>query len=53
MNEYRVALESPTPGYQIFRYPGDVYVLESIDGYDYEARSIDEIYDFLKEKKLI
>lgn len=53
MNEDRIPLESPASGYQIFRYPGDLYVLESIDGYDYEARSIDEIYDYLKDKKLI
>lgn len=52
MNDDRVALECPAPGYHIFRYPGDLYVLESIDGYDYEARSIDEIYDYLEEKNL-
>lgn len=52
MNEDRIPLESPAPGYQIFRCPGDVYILESIDGYDYEARSIDEIYEYLEEKNL-
>lgn len=52
MNDEGVAIESPVSGYQIFLYPGDVYVLESIYGYYYKASSIDEIYDYLKENKL-